>query len=72
MDLGDLGENTEEEMGIRLMQELDVIEPLDALIILEPRYRERASSTNSVTYAEHVISSVRVQYAGIHSIRLDL
>lgn len=35
-------------------------------MVFAPSTQEKLGHTNSVTYAEHIISFVRVHYAGVH------
>lgn len=67
-----LGANREESMSFRLKNELNVQSAFAAFIVFAPREFERRRSTNSVNYAEQVISSVRGNYAGIYSRRPGL
>lgn len=56
--------NTEEPIILRLKYELSVLVSFTGFIVFAPRTLEVILSTNSVNYAEQVISSVRGHYAG--------
>lgn len=63
--IGALGANKEWEVRMRLKEELDILDDFAALIVLETRSAEGGRATNSLNYAEQVISSVRGHYTRI-------
>lgn len=60
--LGELGVNMEQERGMRLNKELEVISALGSFIVFDSRFVEKRTTTNSENYAEKVIYSVQRDY----------
>lgn len=65
---GSLGANAEEAVELRLQEGLDTFLAFAAFIVFSPRAKSVKHITNSVTYAEKVLSSIRCHYESIHGL----